>query len=243
MKTDAKGKKKDSKMAPDARGLRMKKLSEVTGLPKSAILHYLAQGLLPEPVRTGPNMAYYDPACIERIQFIKSMQSAYSFPLSKIKLILTKKNLGKDIAPFIELSEIVFGTNDGPIFDEMEFSNATGLDLEQVNELIENKLLLPLENGCFNQHDVAIGKIYADGSAMGTKVSDIVFYSEAAQQIVDGEMRLRQKLTAHLPEDQDVEATKRLIKAARAVRNYVIDRAFQNRIASARDLKDEGLLS
>jgi DNA-binding transcriptional MerR regulator len=243
MKAAEKGKKKDAKNAPSDRGLRMKELTEATGLPKSAILHYLAQGLLPEPIRTGPNMAYYDPECIERIQFIKSMQSAYSFPLSKIKRILAQKYQGKDIAPLIELSEIVFGTHDGPILDEKKFCNATGLDLEQVNKLIEKELLLPLENGCFNQHDVAIGKLYADGSAMGTKVSDIVFYAEAAQQIVDGEMRLRQKLTAHLPDDQDVETTKQLINAARAVRFYVIDRAFQKRIALAKNLKDEGLKS
>jgi DNA-binding transcriptional MerR regulator len=240
MKTAEQGKKKDTKNGPDTRGIRMKKLTEATGLPKSAILHYVSQGLLPEPVRTGPNMAYYDPACIERIQFIKSMQSTYSFPLSKIKRILEQKDLGKDVGPLIELSEMVFGTNEGPILNEGEFCTATGLDSERVRELIKEGLLMPLENNRFNQQDVAIGKIYAGGKAIGTKVSDMVFYVEAAQKIVDGEMRVRQKLTAHLPEDQDTEITKRLIQAARAVRNYVIDRTFRKRVASARDLKNEG---
>ena len=73
----------------------MKELAEATGLPKSAILHYVAQGLLPEPVRTGPNMAYYDPACIERIKYIKAIQSRYAFPLGKIKMILARKDQGK----------------------------------------------------------------------------------------------------------------------------------------------------
>ncbi|MBA4419466.1 MAG: hypothetical protein C0392_16415 [Syntrophus sp. (in: bacteria)] len=242
MTMDRKNKTKNMKAGRKIKGLRMKELTEATGLPKSAILHYVAQGLLPEPVRTGPNMAYYDQACIERVKFIKSMQGSYAFPLSKIKLLLDRKDQGKDVAPLIELSGIVFGANDGPILNETEFCNATGLDLERANKLIENGLLLPLEDGCFNQHDIAIGKIYAGGAARGTELSDIIFYAEAAQLIVDGEMRLRQKLTAHLPEEQDAETTKQLVQAARAVRNYVIDRAFQKRVAAMEGIKDKKAL-
>jgi DNA-binding transcriptional MerR regulator len=241
MKADKNSKKKNTKNDPGAKGIRMKKLSEATGLPKSAILHYMAQGLLPQPVRTGPNMAYYDPACIERIKFIKSMQDTYSFPLSKIRRILEQKDKGGNVAPLIELSEMVFGASEGPLLNVKEFCNATSLDLEEVKKLIKNGLLLPLDDDSFNQQDVAIGTIYAKGISMGVQVSDMIFYAEAAQTIVDGEMRVRQKLTAHLPEDEDTEATKNLIHAARTTRNYVIDRAFQKRVASVRDLKDEGL--
>jgi len=56
-------------------------------------------------------------------------------------------------------------------------------------------------------------------------------------------MRLRSKLTAHLPEEQDSEVTRRLVIGARVVRNYVIDRTFQQRVAAAMDLKDAILLS
>lgn len=224
-------------------GLRMKELAEATGLPKSAILHYVAQGLLPEPVRTGLNMAYYDPACVERIKFIKTMQSRYAFPLGKIKMILARKDQGKDTLPLIELGETVFGSADGLLLGEAEFCDATGLSAEQIEALIENGLLLPMEEGHFNEQDVAIGTIYARGLALGITASDMSFYAVAARQIVDEEMRLRGRFTAHLPEDQDAGLTQKLVRAARATRNYVIDRTFQRRIASAAHLKDEGLLS
>jgi DNA-binding transcriptional MerR regulator len=103
-------------------GLRMRELAEATGLPKSAILHYVAQGLLPEPVRTGPNMAYYDPVCIERIKYIKTIQSRYAFPLGKIKMILARKDEGKDALPLIELSETIFGSAEGPSLDGLPFA-------------------------------------------------------------------------------------------------------------------------
>jgi len=76
------------------KGLRMRELMEATGLPKSTILHYVAQGLLPEPVRTGRNMAYYDAACVERAKFIKKVQGTYSFPLEKIKKLLVVADEG-----------------------------------------------------------------------------------------------------------------------------------------------------
>ena len=46
----------------------MNELTGATGVPKSTILYYIAQGLLPEPRKTSPNMAYYDPACVERLR-------------------------------------------------------------------------------------------------------------------------------------------------------------------------------
>lgn len=221
----------------------MKELAEATGLPKSAILHYVAQGMLPEPVRTGPNMAYYDPACIDRIKLIKTIQSRYAFPLGKIKIILAREDQGKDAASLIELSETIFGGADGAPLDEAAFCDVTGLSPGQMEALGESGLLLPLEKGRYNKQDVAIGKIYAQGIALGIAVSDMAFYAAAAKQIVDEEMRLRARFTAHLPEDQDAGLTQRLVQAARATRNYVIDRTFQRRIAAAGHLKDEGLLS
>ena len=38
--------------------LKMKELMEATGVTKATILHYVKEGLLPEPVKTGRNMAY-----------------------------------------------------------------------------------------------------------------------------------------------------------------------------------------
>ena len=235
--------KKSSVSGRAVPGLRMKELAEATGLPKSAILHYVAQGLLPEPVRTGPNMAYYDLACIERIKYIKTIQRRYAFPLGKIKMILSRKDEGKDAESLIELSETIFGSTDGTPLDEAAYRDATGLSSKQIKALIKNGLLLPLKEGRYNEQDVAIGRSYAQGLALGIKASDMAFYAVAAKRIVDEEMRLRARVTAHLPEDQDAGLTRRLVQSARATRNYVIDRTFQRRIAAAVHLKDEGLLS
>jgi hypothetical protein len=122
------------------------------------------------------------------------------------------------------------------------FCSATGLKPAMVRRLIKCGLLIPLEKGRYNRKDVEICGIYARCFALGAKVEDFVFYAEAARKIVDMEMRLRSKLTAHLPDEEDAELTRRLVMGARALRGYMIERTFQQRVTNAAGLKDETLL-
>jgi DNA-binding transcriptional MerR regulator len=235
---------KDGSSGRKDRGLRMKELTEATGLPKSTILHYVAQGLLPEPVRTSRNMAFYDPACVERAQYIKEVQNTYSFPLEKIKKLLRSRDEGRDSAALLELQAVIFGTHARTAaLDDKAFRRATGLTPRQIVELREASLLMPLEQGVFRQEDVDAGKTYAAAFARGLKPADLAFYGRIAKALVDEEMHLRERLTGHLPDDQNARLTTELTKGARALRNYVIDRVFQLRVAAAKTLRDNKALS
>jgi DNA-binding transcriptional MerR regulator len=224
------------------KGLRMKELTEATGLPKSTILHYVAQGLLPAPVRTSRNMAFYDAACIERATYVKALQSTYSFPLEKIKKLLSLRDEGKDTTWLMELNTAVFGTSGGAALDEEAFRHATRLTAPQVSGLLEAHLLIPLEEGSFRQDDVDVGRVYAGAFALGLGPSDLAFYTAVAHELVDREMSLRRRLTSHLPDEQDARLTTELTRGARILRNYVMDRVFQHRVAGAKTLKDEEAL-
>jgi len=229
-----------TKTAPPEKkkGLRMLELVKATGLPKSTILHYVSEGLLPEPIKTRPNMAYYDPQCIERVELIKTLQGRYRLPLAKIKNLLELKDQGRDLNLRMELAEVVFGPADPDPLDEAAFGQATGLTPDQLRALRDTRLLLPLNPGQFDREDVGMGRLYAQGLALGLKVEDLSFYPELGWRIVDQEMSLRRRVTHHLPEDMDALITIRLTQAARATRSYVIDRLFQLRAAASRDLKE-----
>jgi len=242
-KNNEKDHTRGSRKAAKPEGLRMKELTAATGISKSAILHYLAQGLLPEPVRTSPNMAYYDPVCIEQIDFIKALQEKYAFPLSKIKMLLSYREQGMDVTSLIELGAAIFGESDSPPINEADFCQATGFKHGMVQKLIKCGLLIPLEKGKYTEQDVTVCRIYRKCFDLGANTADLIFYAEAAKMIVDMEMRLRHKLTAHLPEDQDAELSKSMVLMAKVVRNYSIDRTFQHRVASAENLKDMSVLT
>src|SRR5256714_11730237 len=68
--------------------LRMGELAEASGVPAATIKHYLREGLLPEPVKTSRNMAYYPPEFVDRIRLIKRLQEERYMPLRAIKSVL-----------------------------------------------------------------------------------------------------------------------------------------------------------
>ena len=218
----------------------MKDLVEATGLPKSTILHYLHQGLLPEPKRTSPNMAYYDPQCIQRIRLIQHLQRHHRLALAEIKEIVEKRELDGDMSIRLELNELIFGPTDrDAITSREEFCRITGLSSEQLNSLLKARLILPVQKGRFDQQDVSMGKMFVRGFSRGLRVTDVHYYVELGEKIVDYEMALRRRMTHHLPPDQDAALTLEMVKNARMCRSYVLDRLFQNRVARMRDLKHE----
>ncbi len=75
---------------PRDQGLvKMSRLSTLSGVPAPTIKHYIREGLLPPPARrTSPNMAWYDPAIIPRIQAIKELQKTRFLPLKMIRDLL-----------------------------------------------------------------------------------------------------------------------------------------------------------
>src|SRR3712207_5378922 len=68
--------------------LKMKELAEASGVSAGTIKHYLREGLLPEPVKTSRNMAYYPREFVARIRLIKQLQEERFMPLKVIREVL-----------------------------------------------------------------------------------------------------------------------------------------------------------
>lgn len=71
--------------APAKELLKISELAEASGVPVATVRHYLREGLLPEPVKTSRNMAYYPPEFAERIRLIKRLQEDQFMPLRVIR--------------------------------------------------------------------------------------------------------------------------------------------------------------
>jgi DNA-binding transcriptional MerR regulator len=74
--------------APPQELLRISELAERADVPVATVRHYLREGLLPEPVKTSRNMAYYPPEFAERIRLIKQLQEQRFMPLRVIRELL-----------------------------------------------------------------------------------------------------------------------------------------------------------
>jgi DNA-binding transcriptional MerR regulator len=60
------------------------KIARAAGVTRATVKHYNDLGLLPAPTFTGPNMAYYDPACVERIRLVRELRERRHLPLRDI---------------------------------------------------------------------------------------------------------------------------------------------------------------
>lgn len=74
--------------------VKMSVFAERAGVPIPTIKHYLRERLLPEPVRTGRNMAYYDTSLVPRVKAIKQLQSTMMLPLAVIRHVVDRLDDG-----------------------------------------------------------------------------------------------------------------------------------------------------
>jgi len=84
--------------------MKMKELSEATGVNSATIRYYINQGLLPQPHKIHKNMAYYDERYIALVNLIKKLQKEYFLPLDVIKQAIDE--VGHERAPYM-VHEIV----------------------------------------------------------------------------------------------------------------------------------------
>jgi DNA-binding transcriptional MerR regulator len=165
--------------------LRMSELAKASGVPVPTIKHYLREGLLPEPVKTSRNMAYYPPEFVARIQLIKRLQEARFMPLKAIKAVLD---------------------------EDPERANAM-LDLgdQILDRLSELEVLSPNSRG-YSPSDVqiieAISRFRAGGydEEIGFTVYDTLRYKEALEALVSQEVDMvMNRLAAEVPPERVIE--------------------------------------
>jgi DNA-binding transcriptional MerR regulator len=215
----------------------MQELVAATGVAKSTILHYLKEGLLPPPVKTSRNMAYYSSACVERITFVKMLQSKYRLSLALIKQFLQEGRLGPELEPFLELRSFIFGQlEDQELLDLEAFCQATGLTVPEVEAMQQAELLLPLQPERFDAEDLAIGRILKHCWELGLSPGGASFYPRLAREIVDHEMAQRDQLVTGLSLEANATVTLDLTRGARALRPYFIERMFQHRVMARKNI-------
>ena len=174
--------------APAKEFLKISELSERSGVPVATIRHYLREGLLPEPVKTSRNMAYYPPEFIDRIRLIKQLQEERFMPLKVIRELLERERMPAEEA--------------GSRYD---------MPKEVLDRLGELGVLTPNEDG-YSPSDVriieAISRFRAGGydESLGFTVYDTLRYKQALEPLVAEEMQiLRDRLAGDLDPERAVE--------------------------------------
>jgi DNA-binding transcriptional MerR regulator len=192
--------------------LRMRELAEASGVPAPTIKHYLREGLLPEPVKTSRNMAYYPPEFVDRIKLIKRLQEERFLPLKAIKNVL-------DEDPDRAEAMLALGDQilDRALAGERSRTSAAevrrryGVPKEVLDRLAELEVLTPTSRG-YSPSDVtiieAISRFRAGGydEQIGFTVYDTLRYKAALEELVRQEVNVvMDRLAGEVPPERVVE--------------------------------------
>ncbi len=136
--------------------LKMKELAEASGVSAGTIKHYLREGLLPEPVKTSRNMAYYPPEFVERIRLIKQLQEERFMPLKVIRSMLDEDP--ERARALVELEDRILEralAGDRTRVSASELRRRYEVPQEVLDRLAELEVLTPGSRG-YGQRDVEI---------------------------------------------------------------------------------------
>ena len=192
--------------------LRMGELAEASGVSAATIKHYLREGLLPEPVKTSRNMAYYPPEFVDRIRLIKQLQEERFMPLRVIRSMLDED---PDRArTLVELEDRILEralAGERTRTSAAEVRERYDVPAEVLDRLEEIEVLSPNGRG-YTPSDIriieAISRFRAGGyeEAIGFTVYDTLRYKRAMEDLVREEVEvLMDRVAGKMDPDRAME--------------------------------------
>lgn len=176
------------------------KISELvakTGVPKSTILYYIREGLLPEAKKLKSNVHRYNDDHIELIKYIKYMKQEMGSSNEQIKTALENKNQSLSssysmLAPLMQtLSAIPTGT---PHYTKKEFIEHYDIDTEILEELLKDEILVPISDDDFTDKEASIIRLMEDFKDVGIEYEIIKTYVYHAKELSQLEYTIQTQL-------------------------------------------------
>ncbi len=177
--------------------LKIGELAKQTDTSISTLKYYIREGLIRPAVKTGRNMSWYDPSCIETVNLIRMLQKERFYPLSVIRDLLETETLRRP--PEMALLDAIHkvdDTTDPRRFTRGEAMRTTGLDGQQIAALSQAGLI----------------------TAAGKKRGEV--YTEEDLEVMQ---LVRRRLDAGIPLEQSVAALRAYDRALRNAAREDID--------------------
>jgi DNA-binding transcriptional MerR regulator len=192
--------------------LKISELAEAAGVSVGTVKHYLREGLLPEPVKTSRNMAYYPPEFANRIRLIKQLQEERFLPLKVIRGMLDDDP--ERARALVELEDRILESalaGERKRVPAAEVERRYEVPREVLDRLADLGVLSPNSRG-YSPSDVqivdAISRFRAGGydERIGFTVYDTLRYKRTLEDLVAEEVQvLMERLAGEMDPDRAVE--------------------------------------
>lgn len=199
--------------------LKMNDLVKLSQTPKSTILYYVKEGLLPEPLKDKPNFHLYDEKCVKLIEFIRYLQSNFYATISQIKALFASPNFDANnpYESLIYSLSIIMGA-ENETFSEMELCQQFQISPEQLHQWIAQGLINPRDN-IFTAKERDILAILCRCDPAELAIAER--YAEMAQQLAAQEVAVT--LNALANSDEKDQKLKHLFDILLVLKPYVLN--------------------
>jgi len=211
---------------------RMNEITKNTGINKSTVLYYLSLGLLPEPIRTSKNMAYYPAIYLDIIPVIRYLQEKMHLPLGIIKQLID--NIGFQrfttenaihyyetfLSPLKQKEDHVF-------YNSKEFINISNLESHEIRQLENSELLFPSGSELYYNEDLLVANAFKKLKDYGITVSDIKKLADKTETLAYEVHELYHKYAKGLDSEEEQELTKAMRKELETIFGYLINKYMQ----------------
>lgn len=176
------------------------KISELvakTNVPKSTILYYIKEGLLPEAKKLKSNVHRYNEEHIELIKYIKYMQQEMGSSIEQIKSMLQQKNQSFSssftmLAPLMQtLSGIPVGEKH---YTKAQFIEHYGYDEGMLDTLLKEGILMPIGEDDYTDKEASIVRLVEDFAEVGIDHDILKTYAYHAKALADLENKIQVQL-------------------------------------------------
>ena len=211
-----------------------------TNVPKSTILYYIREGLLPEAKKLKSNVHRYNDEHIELIKYIEYMKHEMGSSNEQIKTALQHKNQSLSssfsmLAPLMQtLSAIPIGVQH---YTKAEFIDHYDIDIELLDKLLSDGILVPLNSDDFTEKEASIIRLVEDIIEVGLDYTLLKSYVHHAKSLSELEYQIQKQLCSVRSDENFSTLWKIMFETLFNAKKYLFSRYTHKVLFKA--LKDE----
>ena len=219
------------------------KISEVvakTNVPKSTILYYIKEGLLPEAKKIKANVHKYSDEHVELVKYIKYMQEELGSSMDEIKSALENKNdsFSGSYTMLVPLMNTLSGDSINlQHYTKIEFLEHFDINVAIVDKLLEDGILIPLSENDFTKKEASIVNLVEEFIEVGIDYNILTEYIKHAQMISELEQKMQKQLCKAKNKDNFSTLWKIMFETLFNAKEYIFNRSTYKILHQS--LKDE----
>jgi DNA-binding transcriptional MerR regulator len=206
------------------------KISELvakTDVPKSTILYYIREGLLPEAKKIKSNVHRYRDEHVELIGYIKYMKEEIGSTNEQIKYALQNQN--QSFSSSATMLQPLMNTlsaipSDARHFTKKEFIEYFDIDATLLEELLNDGILLPLHEDDYTDREASMIKLVTYFIDVGVDHTILKAYVHHAKALSELEYQMQTQLCNVRNEKNFTMLWKVMFESLFNAKNYLFNR-------------------